>query len=113
MIIKKSQRNLEVDEPDMKIFDYDLGTEEVGVSYQELRGRIPKEGQGKNLEVDEWYFVLEGTGTVAIDGQDFAIEQGDIVNLPKGSTSCLEANDMKILTITRPNWFEDQYRDVI
>ncbi len=112
MVIKKAQSVLEVNSTVAKIFDYPLGSDDVGFSYQELHGRIPESGVGKNNRCDEWYFVIDGTGEVTINGKSEVIEKGDLVVLTKQSKSFLIANNMKILTITKPNWSEDQYDEL-
>ncbi len=112
MVIKKAQSIPEVSSRVAKIFDYPLVSDDVGFSYQELHGRIPESGVGKNNKCDEWYFVIEGRGEVTINGKSEVIEKGDLAVLTKKSKSFLIADNMKILTITKPNWREDQYEEL-
>lgn len=112
MVIKKAQSVLEVNSHVAKIFDYQLSSDDVGFSYQELHGRVPESGVGRNKQCDEWYFVIDGSGEVSIDGKAEVIEKGDLVIITKKSKSFLVANNMKILTITKPNWRDDQYEEL-
>ncbi len=112
MHIRSKDRVLEVDEPGVKIYDYNLNDKRLGISYQELNGRVPGEGVGINTECDEWYFVIEGKTEVNIDQKKYSAEEGDIIFIPKGSTSHLTANSLKLLTITRPDWFQQQHKVV-
>ncbi len=112
MVIRKKQSVLEVNTENVKIFDYRLPSNDVGFSYQELNGRVPESGEGRNTECDEWYFVVAGTGESVVDGIRESIEPGDLVYIPKNKSSYLIASSLKIITVTKPNWEQEQYQEV-
>ena len=112
MVIKKSSRELEVNAKGVKIYDYDLSNSLIGLSYQELEGRVPGVGTGINSVCKEWYFILAGAGYVTVDGKTDTIEAGDIVIIEPGQASYLDARDLKFLTITEPNWYKEQHQEV-
>ena len=42
---------------------------------------------------EELYHVLQGTGRMHLDGEDFAVAPGDTVLIPPGSAHCIENTD--------------------
>lgn len=109
MIIRKNDSNLEVNEPGNKVFDYPMPTDQAGFSYQELDGRVPKKGAGKNFVCLEYFYVLAGRADVWIDDIKFDAGPGDIVIINQGCCSYLIAHELKMLTITKPDWYAEQY----
>lgn len=112
MKVAKKDRVLEVDEPGMKIYDYALPGVKMGIAYQELEGRIPKEGRGMNTVCDECFYIIEGKAKVFVDDKEYDATAGDVVVLPKGSSSYMVAEKVKMLTLTDPDWFLEQHRAV-
>lgn len=112
MIIRKARRSLEVNQTDIKIFDYPLELKNIGLSYQELNGRVPEKGAGKNTVCEECYYILEGTVQVVVDGQEFTGEPGDAIAIKPGSSSYLIAHNLKLVTVTSPDWYEDQFERI-
>lgn len=110
MVIKKHNRQLEVDDQNSKIYDYNLPNSSIGLSYQELNGRVPTSGAGVNSVCREWYYVISGNGSVTINDETESIEAGDVVVIEPNQASYLDAHDLKILTITDPDWNEQQYK---
>lgn len=109
MIIRKQDSNVEVNEPGNKVFDYPLALKDIGISYQELTGRIPKIGSGKNTICAECYYILEGKVEVWIDSVKFSALPGDVITVMPGCQSYLIADHLKMLTITSPDWYAEQH----
>lgn len=112
MIIKKQNAKLEADQPGVRILDYNLSPFQTGISYQELDGRVPESGAGKNKVCEELYYIIDGCADIWIDGVKHEAEPGDVVMIKPGSSSYLIADNLRILTITVPDWYEDQYENV-
>jgi mannose-6-phosphate isomerase-like protein (cupin superfamily) len=112
MIIKKENAKLEVDQPGARIFDYNLSPFQAGISYQELDGRVPESGAGRNAVCEELYYILDGSAEIWIDEVKYQAEPGDVVMIKPGSPSYLIADNLRILTITVPDWYEDQHENV-
>lgn len=112
MLIKSSD-STKISIPEGTIWDYPMPNEDVGISYQTLNGRVPTKGRGVNTVCQEIYFVISGTATIYLGDKHYSVGSNDIVVIEPNIASHLEgANDLKIITITRPNWYEKQYKIV-
>lgn len=111
MIIKKSQTTLEAFSQG-KIWDYPMPGEPVGISYQEYDVRVPEKGWGINSLCWEAYYVIAGSAEVYVDDTKYNVETGDVVVLKPNQKSYLVAKQLKVLTITQPNWNIEQYKEV-
>ena len=112
MVIKKKSSNLE-DFATGSVWDYPMEGAPVGISYQEHDGRVPEKGWGINTVCWEAFYVLDGNAEVYIDDEKDTIEKGDVVILKPDQKSYLVARKLKLLTITKPNWYKEQYQEVI
>jgi mannose-6-phosphate isomerase-like protein (cupin superfamily) len=91
------------------IWDYELPSDDVGISYQEYSGPAPEKGYWVNTVCWEAYMVIDGTASIVIDGQVYATEKKDLVVVKPGQKVRFnEAKNLKIVTITKPNWYPDQ-----
>ena len=110
MVIKKSQTKIEKFGPGL-IRDYPLPDNKIGVSYQEHSGRVPEKGWGMNTKCLELYYVIEGEAEIFIDDGHEKVEVGDLIVINPNQKSYLVAKNLKLLTITSPNWYEGQYKE--
>lgn len=90
------------------IWDYPMPSQDVGISYQEYNGKAPDRGWWRNKTCWESYFVVSGTATVYVDAEIHEVKNGDVIVVLPGQKTRLEARDLKIITITKPNWTADQ-----
>ncbi|MBI2044237.1 AraC family ligand binding domain-containing protein [Candidatus Pacearchaeota archaeon] len=111
MIIKKEQANPE-DWEESTILDYPMPNEKVGISSQEHQGRVPKKGWGVNTVCYEVMYVLGGTAEIYVDDEHYKVKEGDVIILQPKSKSYLIGNKLHLLTITQPNWYKEQYKEV-
>ena len=107
MKISKSDRKFVGYSDDWRIFDYPT-SEDLGFAYQELSGRAPAKGQTRNNICDKLFYVLSGTGTMFENGVASDIEEGDLIVIEKGTAHYFTGKNLKIITITKPNWYENQ-----
>lgn len=96
-----------------KVFDYPMGETTVGISYQEHHGRVPEKGWGINTMCWEAFYVISGKAEVFVDEDHDVIESGDVVVLKPGQKSYIIAENLKLLTVTKPDWFKEQYKEVV
>jgi mannose-6-phosphate isomerase-like protein (cupin superfamily) len=108
MLVKKSQANPEKVNDNSTIFDYPMPDETTGIAYQNLNGRIPQKGWQRNTVCDEIMFFTGGKATIHVDTQIHEIEEGDMVILKKGQKHYGEYENTQLITITSPNWYEEQ-----
>lgn len=94
------------------VWDYVLSNKQIGITFQEITGRVPESGSGRNTVCWEAYVVVSGSLTVYVNGEAFALEKGDVIEVLPGATSYLVADHAEIITITNPDWYESQYESV-
>lgn len=56
----------------------------------------------------ELYYVLEGSGTVTLDGVEHAVEQGSLVHIPPQVTHSASGR-MRVLVVGIPDIADDDY----
>lgn len=94
------------------VWDFALSNKQIGITFQEITGRVPESGSGKNTVCWEAYVVVSGSITVYVNEEVFALEKGDVIEVLPGATSYLVADSAEIITITHPDWYESQYESV-
>ena len=93
--------------PEATIWDYDI-SEHIGISYQELSIRGPQEGYYLNKKCHEIYFIIAGSATFHVGDNSFIAEAKDVVVVPENTPHAIETDHLTYITITRPDWFEEQ-----
>lgn len=111
MIIKFSDSS-KISITEGTIWDYPLPKEDIGISYQEVKGRCPKKGKYLNTVCNEIYFILSGTATFHLRNEDTHMETKDVIIVESNTPHWFETEGLTYITITRPNWFEEQYKTV-
>lgn len=111
MIIKKSQTKIEHFAKGI-VFDYPMPNEKIGISYQEHNGRTPLKGWGINKVCYELYFIIGGRAEIFIDNEKEIVTKGDLVIIFPRQKSYIIANNLKLITITSPNWNQEQYLEI-
>lgn len=56
----------------------------------------------------ELYYVLDGSGTVSLDGEEHAVEKGSLVHIPPGVVHGAKGR-MRVLVVGIPDIAEDDY----
>lgn len=93
------------------IWDYPI-SKEIGVSYQELRMRGPKSGRYLNKVCHEVYFVIKGSAKFVVGDEEYEVGEKDVVVVEPNTAHHIETTDLTYITITRPDWYEEQYEQV-
>jgi len=84
---------------------------ELGVGIAVHRSRFPASGILISKKVNEIVMLLEGSGSVVVDGSEFVLEKEAVMFIPKGSSFYFEpSGEMKILSMTGPAWFPRQQK---
>jgi len=71
----------------------------IGAALSEIR----KSEEHFHKRTKEWYYVIEGRGTICIDGRRIPLRKYDFVYIPPKSKHFAEGR-MKVLAITMPPW---------
>ncbi len=109
MIIKKSDAKPISANTESTIWDYPMPSSDTGITYQNLNGRLPEKGWYRNKVCHEIFFITEGAARLNIDGKEYEVSEGDIVILKPGQKHYGNYINTSLVTITSPNWYEDQF----
>jgi mannose-6-phosphate isomerase-like protein (cupin superfamily) len=108
MVIKKSTATpIKVNERST-IWDYPMPSEDTGLSYQNLNGRLPEKGWYINRVCHEIFFITKGTAKFNIENKNYDLTEGDAVILKPRQKHYGIYSNTSLITITSPNWFEEQ-----
>lgn len=84
MVIKKSKATPIKANEQSTIWDYPMPSEDTGLSFQNLNGRLPEKGWYRNKVCHEIFFITKGTAQLNIDDKEYEVAEGDIVVLKPG-----------------------------
>ncbi|ADX25409.1 MULTISPECIES: cupin domain-containing protein [Streptococcus] len=103
----------------VRMDDFDTGTPEAVVGFQELVGKdeskmsagfltIDQSSFAWDLPYEEIDYVISGTVSISIDGQTYVAREGDVIYVPSGSHVILGSPDKaKLFYTTYPsNWLD-------
>ena len=111
MLIKFSKTE-KFDRKEGTIWDYPI-SQDIGIAYQVLKSRGPKDGKYLNKECSEIYFVIEGEAKFVLNNIEYKVQKNDVVVVPENTPHFIDTKFLKYITITRPDWYEGQYETVI
>lgn len=94
------------------IWDYPMPNKEIGISYQTLSGRGPAKGRYCNTVCNEIYFIIKGSATFYIAESTHEVREKDVVIVEPNTSHHFETEHLEYITITRPDWYEEQYKAV-
>lgn len=108
MLIKKKQRTKEQFGNNGLVWDYPMPEDKIGIALQELDGRVPDSGWGRNNICYEVCYAISGTAEVFVGDRKYEVAEGDIFVIKPREKSYIIGHDLKILTVTSPNWYKEQ-----
>lgn len=88
----------------VKIFDFDLPTWNLGLAMAELDGRFPPEGKSSNVGCELIFYVLSGSGTIYSENGVFDLETGDVYHFKKSEKYYVVGKRLKVLMPSSPAW---------
>lgn len=94
------------------IWDYPLPTEDIGISYQTFKGRGPLKGQYLNKVCKEIFFIIKGNVKFSINGKEYNAGPHDVVIIEPNTPHSFETEELEYITITSPNWYEEQHEEI-
>jgi mannose-6-phosphate isomerase-like protein (cupin superfamily) len=84
MHIKKSQAKKIENSKKCTIWEYEFPSKDFSFATALINGRYPDDKYTCNLECQETYYVISGSGRVNSDKGSFKISQGDVYFFEKG-----------------------------
>lgn len=90
-----------------EIWDYPVG-KNVGLSYQTLKSRGPEQGYYLNRRCREVYFIISGEAKFIVGQEESSVGPKGVVVVEPGVAHAIETKGLEYLTITSPDWYEEQ-----
>lgn len=110
MLIKKSQAKMHQNSNDCTVWEYEFPSQNFSFATALIDGRYPTEKRAVNLECEEVYFVIFGSGIVHSEKGDFVVATGDLYFFEKGERYWVEGNQLKVALANAPKWTPGQYK---
>lgn len=111
-LLKPNSTTHSENSPVCSVDDYPLEMKDIGAAIISLNGRYPEEGRAINHETKEILFVLEGTGKIVIEDEEFELKKECIAAIEPGERYYLEGDNMKSYVINTPEFDPSQHKYV-
>ena len=112
MLVKKSKSQKFENSKDCIIWEYAYPSDFFSFATALIKGRYPEEKRVTNLDSEEIYYVLSGSGIVHSEKGDFELEEGDLYFFEKGETYWVKGNNLKLVLVNAPKWTPEQHKIV-
>ncbi len=112
MLIKKSESQKKENSKDCTVWEYEYPSTSFSFATALINGRYPEEKRVINLECEEIYYVVSGSGTVHSQKGDFEINEGDLYFFEKGEIYWVQGNQLLVTLVNAPKWTPEQHRVV-
>jgi mannose-6-phosphate isomerase-like protein (cupin superfamily) len=111
MIMKKKDRIRHKNSETCIAYEYPLGDEDINIAYIEIGGRYPESGCAVNEKVKEMVFVVNGNGSITIEKEKHAMEEGGVVLIHPKQKYFFNGK-LKLVMPCTPAWFPEQHKMV-
>lgn len=112
MLIKKYQSKKVENSKDCVVWEYEYPSSLFSFATALINGRYPDKGQVTNLECEEIYYVVSGSGIIHSEFGDFKIEKRDMYFFKKAEKYWVEGKDLFLVLVNAPKWVAEQYRNI-
>ncbi len=112
MFTKKNKSNKIQNSKDCTVWEYVVPTERFSFATTLIDGRYPDEKRVTNLECEEIYYVISGSGTVYSEKGIFNLEAGDLYFFEQGEKYYVEGDNLFLVLVNAPKWTPDQHEIV-
>ncbi len=112
MLIKKGEAKSKQNSKDCTVWEYEYPSSNFSFATALINGRYPEQKRSVNIECEQLYYVISGSGVIHSDKGDFLINQGDLYHFKKGEAYFVEANNLLVAIINAPRWVFNQYKEV-
>jgi len=111
MIIKKNKSVLHENSPACKVWEYQFPSKLFSFATAFIEGRYPEKGRVANLECEETYYVISGSGTVHSEKGDFILEEGDVYFFEKEEKYWVEGNNFYLALVNAQPFDPNQHKE--
>ncbi len=109
MLIKESESAKYENSKDCTVWEYEFPSQKFSYATALINGRYPDQKRVTNLECEEIYFVISGSGVVHSEKGDFEISKGDVYFFEKGEVYWIEGNQLFLASVNAPKWNSKQH----
>lgn len=108
-IITKKQRKKFKNSDSCIVFEYPIADNNINGTIIELSGRYPDKGWAVNEICKEMGYIISGSGKIIIGGDEYLLEEGDLVLINPGEKFYWQGN-MEIFMPCVPAWTPQQHK---
>lgn len=112
MLVKKFQSKKVENSKDCVVWEYEYPSKLFSFATALINGRYPDKKRVTNLECEEIYYVVSGSGVVHSEFGDFKIEQGDLYFFKKGEKYWVEGKNLFLVLVNAPKWTTKQHKNI-
>lgn len=110
-ILTKEESTKHQNSPDCIAYEYPIDNKDINGAIIELTGRYPEKNSGVNTVCQELVYVIEGAGSLKIEGQTTELKTGDMVLINPHEKYVWHGN-MKLFIACTPAWYPEQHKEV-
>lgn len=111
MLISKSQTKKIDNSAQCTVWEYLFESKDVSFATAKINGRYPDKGTVANMECEEVYYVINGSGIVHSEFGDFEINKGDIYHFKRGEKFWTEGQELELVLVNAPSWRPEQHKE--
>ena len=91
--------------------EYPMGDKDINGATIELNGRYPDTGRVVNEVCKELVYVIEGTGILAVEGEEVQLAHGDLALIEPGEKYFFDGK-LKLFVPCVPAWYPEQHKNI-
>lgn len=110
-VIKKTEAQI-VKEGNSQFHEYGLPFADFSVGVSEIDGRYPEIGFDVDEAIDAYWYIESGKGTMWIAGQEYSLEPGDMIAVPKGEKYWIHGEALRMVVCSNPSWYPEQHGNI-
>lgn len=110
-IVRQNQANRFENSPSCTAIEYSLDDKDMNMAIVELDGRYPNEGRAVNLKCKEIAYIIQGSGSITIEGNETELNQGDMLLIEPGE-KYFWTGKMKMAMPCTPAWTPEQHKEI-
>lgn len=107
-VARLSGSRVKSNSPNCSVREYQTENPDIDIATAVIGGREPSQGVAENTVSTELARVLQGGGSITVDGKRTHIGPGDVVIIEPGEKFFWDG-EMKIEIVCTPRWSVDQH----
>ena len=112
MLVKKSESSEKKNSEDCTVWEYEYPSKEFSFATALIDGRYPEKKRCTNLDCEEIYYVISGSGVVHSEKGNFEVNEGDLYFFEKGEIYWVEGKKLLLVLVNAPKFTPEQHKIV-